>query len=109
MNSKILTVAIAPCNATKNFNSQEIEDGKTCKDASDYFEGKQIALLINSKKIDYGDDWETPQVHQYTDMHWLPITKRTPLTATVTLIRNRFSPAETLLETFLPYKGGDGF
>ena len=59
MHSKILTVALAPCDPSV-FNETDIELGKNCKSENDYFDGKQIALLINSKRIDYGEDWTTP-------------------------------------------------
>ena len=106
--SKILTVVIGPCDVS-SFSEEEVEAGRGCRSSSDYYDGKQIALLVNSKRIDYGEDWTTPNVQQFTDMHWLPISRIVPQQATVTLVRNRFHDSESLLDTFIPFKPGDGY
>ena len=64
---------------------------------------------MNSKRIDYGEDWNDPQVKQFTDLHWLPISKEIPQTATITLVRNRFHDSNSLLDTIIPFSPGAGY
>ena len=61
-----------------------------------------MGLLINSKRIDYGEDWTNPEVHQYTDLHWLPVSFDNPQTSRVTFENNRFISSNSLLKKILP-------
>ena len=61
-----------------------------------------MGLLINSKRIDYGEDWTNPEVHSYTDLHWLPVSFDNPLTSRVTFDNNRFISSDSLLKKILP-------
>ena len=61
-----------------------------------------MGLLINSKRIDYGEDWTNPEVHQYTDLHWLPVSFDNPLTSRVTFESNRFISSDSFLKKILP-------
>ena len=74
----------------------------SCEEADDFLEGKQMGLLINSKKIDYGEDWTTPEVIEYTDLHWLPVSKSNPQTTRVTFDNNRFVQSDSLLKKIIP-------
>ena len=74
----------------------------SCEEADDFLEGKQMGLLINSKKIDYGEDWTTPEVIEYTDLHWLPVSKSSPQTTRVTFDNNRFVQSDSLLKKIIP-------
>ena len=61
-----------------------------------------MALLMNSKKIDYGEDWTTPEVIEYTDILWLPLSMNNPQTTRVTFDNNRFVQSDSQLKKFMP-------
>ena len=63
--------------------------GEDCLATSTYYEGKEIALLFNTKRIDYSE--RSPKVQNYTEMIWLPIQKQQALESVISSAAHRFS------------------
>jgi len=54
-------------------------------------EGKELLLLVNSKKVVYGggENSQQPEVKAYTQMQWLPLSATSPIQTTLTYARER--------------------
>lgn len=57
---------------------------------NDYLEGKHILMLINTQEPVFEDNYEKVQLKHYTDMMWLPINSRSPMSETVTFSKKQF-------------------
>ena len=69
--SKIVSLEIGSCTPSGSGN-----DTCTYHTRAAFF-GKEIALLFNTKRVDYSGD--EPNVQGYTEMLWLPIQSSQPL------------------------------
>ena len=68
-------------------------DVKSNDDA--YLEGKHVALLANSRDIEFLDDqYEEVHIHNFTEMMWLPINSKTPMTSEITYTNHEFYKVE---------------
>ena len=50
---------------------------------------KELLLLINDKKVVYGEDQLSPEVKSYVNMRWLPMSLTSPILNTITYTRER--------------------
>jgi len=60
-----------------------------------YLEGKHLALLINTRDIEFFNDYEEVRVQEYTSLHWMPINSRTPMSNLVTFTNHELWKKET--------------
>ncbi len=51
---------------------------------NEYLEGKHILMLINTREPVFTDNYDRVQLKNYTDVMWLPINSRSPMSNTVT-------------------------
>lgn len=70
-------------------------DIKSGNDDGLYLEGKHIAMLINTKEIEFYDEYESVRVHPFTQLMWMPINSAQPVSNTVTLTNHEFFLKET--------------
>ena len=70
-------------------------DIKSGNDDGLYLEGKHIAMLINTKEIEFYDEYESVRVHAFTQLMWMPINSAQPVSNTVTLTNHEFFLKET--------------
>ena len=64
-------------------------------DAAAYLEGKHVAMLINTREIEYSKDYEEVKVHAFTKLMWMPINSAQPVSNTVTFTNHEFYLKET--------------
>jgi len=68
-------------------------DVKSNDDA--YLEGKHVALLANSRDIEFTDShYEEVHIHNFTELIWLPINSKTPMSNEITYTNHEFFTVE---------------
>ena len=68
-------------------------DVKTQDDA--YLDGKYLGVLLNSREPEFFDDYEQVRLKNFTQMHWMSVNSRTPMTNLVTYQNHEFYMKET--------------
>ena len=64
-------------------------------DDGSYLEGKHVAMLINTREIEFFDDYEQVRVHPFTKLMWMPINSLQPVSNTITFTNHEFFMKET--------------
>ena len=78
-NHKLLDLIVEKCDASSTTCPDDLEE---------WFDSKSLMLLINNRHADYDADRRDPEIKQYTDMHWAPISLATPMESKVDFVRN---------------------
>ena len=63
--------------------------------SDEYLEGKHIAMLINTRDISFEEDYEQVKLSSHTDLMWMPVNSRTPMSNVVTFTNHQFFKKET--------------
>mmetsp|Transcript_24844 Transcript_24844/g.33256 ORF Transcript_24844/g.33256 Transcript_24844/m.33256 type:complete len:120 (+) Transcript_24844:473-832(+) len=63
-------------------------DIKTTND--NYIEGKHVAMLINTRDIEFSDDYEEVKLYNFTRMFWMPLSSVAPQSSVVTFTNHEF-------------------
>ena len=46
--------------------------------SASYLEGKHIAMLVNTRDIEFYDEYEQVRLKNFTSMMWLPLSVQNP-------------------------------
>lgn len=65
-----------------------------------YLEGKHLAMLINTREIEFFDEYERVELIDYTKMMWMPINSRSPMSNLVTFTNHEFYMKETEMDQY---------
>ena len=60
-----------------------------------YIEGKHIAMLINTRDIEFFDEYEQVRLKNFTSLMWAPLSVTAPQSSTVTFTNHEFYQKET--------------
>ena len=71
-----------------------------------YIEGKHIAMLINTRDIQFFDDYEQVQLYNFTRMIWMPLSSKAPQSSIVTFTNHEFFKKETEYDSYSWVKKG---
>ena len=71
------------------------------EDVDDYFDNKSIMLLINNKHADFDTAFRDPEIIEYTDMYFTPLSQDSPALHRVQLVRNRIELPSSQMERSL--------
>ena len=65
-----------------------------------YINGKYMMLLLNNKRLNYDIDGKE-KIESYSDIYWLPINTRSPVTSRFSFERTRVSYFANTLDEFM--------
>ena len=68
--------------------------------SNEYLEGKHLAMLINSKRLEFTNDYDEVELISQTELRWMPINAKTPMSNLVTFTNNQFWKKETEFDQY---------
>lgn len=60
-----------------------------------FIDGKHLAVLLNTRDIEFYDEYEQVRLQNYTSLNWMSINSRTPMSNLVTFKNHEFFMKET--------------
>lgn len=58
--------------------------------SNEYLEGKHIAMLVNTKDIEFENEFEDVSLSSHTEIKWMPINSLTPMSNMITFKNQEF-------------------
>ena len=65
-----------------------------------YLDGKHLAVLMNTREIEFFDEYEQVRVQNFTSLNWMPINSRMPTSNLMTFTNHEFWLKETEFDQY---------